>query len=78
MIKVKSKIIPADDGLDVEIEVMVAYPKSIPEGMENLLLKGELMELLKNVYRKKPELVLDALEDLTEVLSHDKTDIDNN
>lgn len=78
MIKVRSKITPADDGLDVEIVVMVAYPKSIPEGMENLLLKGELRELLKSVYRKRPELVLDALEDLTEELSHDKTDIDNN
>lgn len=67
-----------NDGVEYGVLVEVAYPKFLPETLINSMLKVELSELLINVYKKCPDIVLDAISAVCEEAVDDKTDIDNN
>lgn len=67
-----------NDGVEYGVLVEVAYPKFFPETVRNSMLKAELSELLINVYKKYPDIVLDAISAVCEEAVDDKTDIDNN
>lgn len=81
MIKVVSKIIPAADGLDLDTEVFVAAPKAAPKEVASLIVKAEIVALLKELYQSYPDMIEGAIgefiEQIVEEAEHDKTDIDN-
>ena len=82
MIKVVSKITPAADGLDLDTEVIVAAPKSAPKEIVSLIIKAEVVALLKRLYLSYPDMIEDAIgefvEQIVEEVENDKTDINNN
>lgn len=80
MIKVHTLITPTPEpnGINLDTEVIVAVPKGMPEEISDILCKHEIKALLKNMYKRHPDIVVDAIEEFTEELEHDKTDIDNN
>lgn len=79
MIKVFTDNIDLDhEGVEYSIQVEVAYPKFFPEAVRNSMFKAELSELLVNVYKKYPDMVLDAIAAVCEEAADDKTDINNN
>lgn len=67
-----------NDGVEYGVLVEVAYPKFFSETVRNSMLKAELSELLINIYKKYPDIVLDAISELHKEVSDDKTDINNN
>lgn len=67
-----------NDGIEYSVLVEVAYPGFIPGTVRNSMLKAELSELLINVYKKYPDIVLDAISAVCEEAADDKTDINNN
>lgn len=82
MIKVISKIIPDVDGIDLDIEVLVAVPKSAPKEVVSLIVKAEIVALLKKLYLSYPDMIEESIgefvEQIAEEAENDKTDIDNN
>ena len=82
MIKVVSKITPAADGLDLDTEVFVAAPKVAPKEVVSLIIKAEIVALLKKLYQSYPDMIESAIgefiEAIVEEAADDKTDINNN
>lgn len=79
MIKVHTLITPTPEpnGIDLDTEVIVAVPKGMPDEISDILCKHEIKALLKNMYKRHPDIIVDAIEEFTEELEHDKTDLNN-
>ena len=67
-----------NDGVEYSVLVEVAYPKFFTETVKIKMLTAELSELLINVYKKYPDIVLEAISKVCEEAVDDKTDINNN
>lgn len=79
MIKVITEDISIqNDGVAFDVLVEIAQPKFFPEEVRNHLFKAELSELLINVYKKYPDIVLDAISEVCKEAVDDETDINNN
>ena len=80
MIKVHTLITPTlePNGIDLDTEVIVAVPKGMPEDVVDILCKHEIKALLKQMYKRHPDIIEDAIEEFIEEMQDDKTDIDNN
>lgn len=71
MIKVNSDVTITQDGIDIDTEVMVLVPKTAPEEAVQFICKHELKALLTHLYKKYPDIVVDAIEDFAGGLKDD-------
>lgn len=62
MIKVRTDIIPASDGIDLDTEVIVTVPKGLPKEISDQLARHEITALLKKMYEQHPDIIVDAIQ----------------